>query len=101
MRWSGLFLRLYRCSEGRISCRRWLCAPAHLRENEAVRRSSRGQAKMKTATKPDAESKLSAAPYHRVVLKLSGESFAPAGERGISMQEVMHIAGQTYRAKQQ
>jgi uridylate kinase len=31
----------------------------------------------------------------RVVLKLSGESFARAGERGISMQEVVHIARQT------
>ena len=34
------------------------------------------------------------------ILKLSGESFAPPGERGISMQEVVHIASQTYRAKQ-
>jgi uridylate kinase len=40
-------------------------------------------------------------PYRRVLLKLSGESFAPPGERGISMQEVTHIASQTYRAKQQ
>ena len=40
-------------------------------------------------------------PYRRVILKLSGESFAPPGERGISMQEVVHIASQTYRAKQQ
>ena len=40
-------------------------------------------------------------PYKRVVLKLSGESFAPPGERGISMQEVVHIAAQTYRAQQQ
>jgi uridylate kinase len=45
--------------------------------------------------------KQSSGPYRRVVLKLSGESFAPPGERGISMQEVMHIAAQTYRAKQQ
>ncbi|HVX14518.1 MAG TPA: UMP kinase [Pirellulales bacterium] len=34
----------------------------------------------------------------RVVLKLSGESFARAGERGISMQEVIHIARQTSQA---
>ena len=34
----------------------------------------------------------------RVVLKLSGESFARAGERGISMQEVVHIARQTAQA---
>jgi uridylate kinase len=36
----------------------------------------------------------------RVVLKLSGESFAHAGERGISMDEVVHIARQTARAAQ-
>ncbi|MDA1038911.1 MAG: UMP kinase, partial [Planctomycetota bacterium] len=30
--------------------------------------------------------------YRRVLLKLSGESFARPGERGISMQEVLHIA---------
>ena len=39
-------------------------------------------------------------PYRRIILKLSGESFAPAGERGISMQEVVDIATQTYRAAQ-
>ena len=33
--------------------------------------------------------------YRRVVLKLSGESFAHAGERGIGMDEVVHIAQQT------
>ncbi len=32
--------------------------------------------------------------YRRVVLKLSGESFAHAGERGISMDEVLNIARQ-------
>ena len=32
--------------------------------------------------------------FKRVVLKLSGESFAAAGERGISMDEVLDIAGQ-------
>ncbi len=42
-----------------------------------------------------------AKPYRRVILKLSGESFAPPGERGISMHEVVHIASQTYKAKQQ
>jgi len=42
-----------------------------------------------------------AGPYRRIILKLSGESFAPAGERGISMQEVVGIASQTYRAQQQ
>ncbi len=40
----------------------------------------------------------SASPYKRVLLKLSGESFAPPGERGISMEEVVHISKQTIRA---
>ncbi len=45
---------------------------------------------------------MSTAPrYRRVILKLSGESFCHAGERGISMTEVLHIAKQTYQAKQQ
>lgn len=39
-------------------------------------------------------------PYRRIVLKLSGESFAPAGQRGIDMDEVIHIASQTMRAQQ-
>ncbi|MEX0938464.1 MAG: UMP kinase [Pirellulales bacterium] len=38
--------------------------------------------------------------FKRLVLKLSGESFAHAGERGISMEEVVHIARQTYQAAQ-
>ncbi len=38
--------------------------------------------------------------YKRVVLKLSGESFSHAGERGISMEEVVHIAEQTAQAAQ-
>jgi len=42
-----------------------------------------------------------AGPYRRIVLKLSGESFSPPGERGISMEEIVDIASQTYRAKQQ
>ena len=45
---------------------------------------------------------MSSAPrYRRVILKLSGESFCHAGERGISMTEVLHIAKQTFQAKQQ
>ena len=36
--------------------------------------------------------------YRRVVLKLSGESFAHAGERGISMQEVVAISQQICKA---
>jgi len=41
---------------------------------------------------------MSSTPYRRVLLKLSGESFARAGERGISMEEVVHIARQTVQA---
>ncbi len=42
-----------------------------------------------------------AGPYKRIILKLSGESFGPSGERGISMREVVHIAQQTIRAAEQ
>jgi uridylate kinase len=38
--------------------------------------------------------------YRRVVLKLSGESFTHRGERGIAMDEVVHIARQTRQAAQ-
>ena len=38
--------------------------------------------------------------YERVVLKLSGESFSPPGERGISMREVTQIASQVKTAKE-
>ena len=41
-----------------------------------------------------------ASPYHRILLKLSGESFAAPGQRGISMQEVVDIAAQVQRAAQ-
>jgi len=42
-----------------------------------------------------------AAPrYRRVVLKISGEGFCEAGQRGILMDSVVHIARQTYRASQ-
>src|SRR3954468_4968944 len=41
---------------------------------------------------------MSASPYNRILLKLSGESFAAPGQRGISMQEVVHIATQTVQA---
>ena len=37
--------------------------------------------------------------YSRVVLKLSGESFSPPGERGISMNEVTQIAAQVQSAR--
>jgi uridylate kinase len=56
---------------------------------------------MKTAPMPDAKPATTTGPYKRIVLKLSGESFAPAGERGISMAEIVHISSQVYRAKQQ
>lgn len=36
--------------------------------------------------------------YRRVILKISGESFGPAGERGISMEEVVTIAEQIHQA---
>lgn len=36
--------------------------------------------------------------YRRVVLKLSGESFTRNGERGISMESVVHIANQIKQA---
>ena len=39
-------------------------------------------------------------PYRRVVLKLTGASFAKAGECGIAMEEVLHIAQQTSKAAQ-
>ena len=38
--------------------------------------------------------------YRRVVLKLSGESFTRAGERGISMDEVTEIARPIHQAQQ-
>lgn len=38
--------------------------------------------------------------FHRVVLKLSGEGLAPAGERGISMDEVIEISKQIAKARE-
>jgi uridylate kinase len=40
------------------------------------------------------------AKYHRVLLKLSGECFTSAGERGISMDDVVDIARQIHQAQQ-
>lgn len=40
----------------------------------------------------------SGSPYRRVILKLSGEGFSHAGERGIAMDAVVHLAQQTIRA---
>jgi uridylate kinase len=45
-------------------------------------------------------SEVSTPNLRRVVLKLSGESFTRAGERGISMEEVMLIARQIRQAQQ-
>jgi len=39
-----------------------------------------------------------ASPYNRVILKPYGESFAPPGERGIAMNDVVDICRQTARA---
>jgi uridylate kinase len=50
---------------------------------------------------PDDAPPFGSSRYKRVVLKLSGESFAHTGERGISMEEVEHIAEQTWRAAKQ
>ena len=38
--------------------------------------------------------------YKRILLKLSGESFSPSGERGISMEEVVHISKEIFEAQQ-
>ena len=38
--------------------------------------------------------------FRRVVLKLSGESFSPAGERGITMEEVIEISKQIVKAQE-
>ena len=41
-----------------------------------------------------------ASPYGRVVLKISGEGFVGAGQRGIGMDAVVHLARQTQQAAQ-
>ena len=38
--------------------------------------------------------------YRRIILKLSGESFSSHGERGVSMDEVIHMAQQIKLASQ-
>ena len=37
--------------------------------------------------------------FKRVVLKLSGESFAPAGQRGLSMPEIVQISNEVVEAR--
>ena len=49
---------------------------------------------------PETEPAKSLPKYERVVLKLSGESFSHAGERGISMVDVLQIARQVHKAQQ-
>lgn len=41
-----------------------------------------------------------ASRFERIVLKLSGESFTNPGERGISMDHVVHVSGQIVLAQQ-
>lgn len=43
---------------------------------------------------------MAAPKYKRILLKLSGESFSPSGERGISMEEVVHISKEIFEAQQ-
>lgn len=50
------------------------------------------------STEGQLQSDSSSPAYKRILLKLSGESFSPAGERGISMREVVHIAQQVQQA---
>lgn len=39
-------------------------------------------------------------PFRRIVLKLTGASFAKPGEQGVCMEEVVHIARQAFQASQ-
>jgi uridylate kinase len=54
-----------------------------------------GQSLPQVGGQPSAE-----ACYRRVVLKISGDGFVHAGERGIAMDAVVHLARQTYQAAQ-
>jgi len=47
---------------------------------------------------PDTQPTSAGPHFRRVLLKLSGESFSPAGERGIGMEEVLLIARQIQQA---
>lgn len=40
------------------------------------------------------------APYQRVILKVSGEGFAPEGGRGLAMDAIVQIAQQVFEAKE-
>ena len=50
--------------------------------------------------KPDENTSGNKAKFKRVVLKLSGESFSPAGERGIAMDEVVAISNEIKQAQE-
>src|SRR5690349_4359824 len=69
-------------------------------QNESPRRVRRGLFCAATLLY-SVQSNMSEPKYKRLILKLSGESFAPPGERGINMTEVVHIARQTIKAKEQ
>jgi uridylate kinase len=48
---------------------------------------------------PDDSAREARCRYSRVVLKISGESFSRSGERGIGMEEVVHVARQIDQAR--
>ena len=60
--------------------------------------SQRGEADRAGAASSAERSAAAGGTYRRVILKLSGESFVRPGERGISMDEVLHVARQTLLA---
>ena len=45
-----------------------------------------------------AQASATGSQYKRVLLKISGEGFCSAGERGIAMDAVLHLAAQIQRA---
>ncbi len=53
---------------------------------------------METATMPETRPRAARSKFNRVLLKVSGESFGPPGERGISMAETVRISEQVKRA---
>src|SRR4029079_13277975 len=62
--------------------------------------SRRRSAEAGSAWEQGNEHMTNSSPYDRILLKLSGESIADPGQRGISMQEVVDIAAQVQRAAQ-
>jgi len=55
---------------------------------------------MDASNEPEQDGDQTNRQFNRVILKLSGESFTHGGERGIGMNEVVHIAGQIRQAQQ-